>query len=65
MNLYRVTVRREDGKLSVQETEAGNLQIVLQSHDQSDVVKVERIDPLTGEVLGGFTASEWSGPNLP
>ena len=54
MNLYRITVRKEDGKLSVQETEAANLQLVLESHEQSDVVKVERIDRETGEVLGGF-----------
>jgi hypothetical protein len=55
VNLYRITVREEDGKLSVHETEGDSLQVVLQSQDeQSDVVKVERIDPETGEVIGGY-----------
>jgi hypothetical protein len=55
MNLYRITVREEDGKLSVHETEGESLQLVLQSQDErSDVVKIERIDRKTGQVIGGF-----------
>ena len=55
MNLYRITVREEDGKLSVYETEGESLQLVLERQDErSDVVKIERIDRETGQVIGGF-----------
>jgi hypothetical protein len=55
VNFYRITRREEDGKLSIQETEGESLQLLLQRQDErSDVVKIERIDRETGEVLGGF-----------
>jgi hypothetical protein len=54
MNLYRITFRNKDGEISVRETEAANLQLVLESHQESDILKVERIDPKSGEVFGGF-----------
>ena len=55
MNVYRITVRDEDGELSQCETEAAGLHVIqlmctLNSHD---VVKIERIDRSTGEVIGG------------
>jgi hypothetical protein len=55
MNLYRITVRNQDGNISAYETDGESLELVLQGQDeQSDVVKVERIDRETKEVLGGF-----------
>ena len=55
MNLYRITVRDQDGKVSDRETTAASLFLAVQDQDeQSAVVKVERIHPSTGEVLGGF-----------
>jgi hypothetical protein len=55
MHLYRITVRDLDGKVSDRETKAASLFLAVQDQDeQSAVVKVERIHPSTGEVLGGF-----------
>jgi hypothetical protein len=55
LNLYRVTVRDQEGKISARETRATSLVLSVQDLDeQSDIVKVERIHPSTGEVLGGF-----------
>ena len=55
MNLYRITVRVKDGKLSDRETRAVCLFSAVEDLDgKSEVVKVERINASTGEVLGGF-----------
>jgi hypothetical protein len=54
-NRYRLTFR--DGKGSPHDCEvtASNISTaVSENHDPSDLVKVERIDPETGLVLGGF-----------
>jgi hypothetical protein len=55
MNHYRITVRDQDGRISDHETKAVSLFLAAQDRvEQSAVVSVERIDPVTGEVLGGF-----------
>jgi hypothetical protein len=54
-NLYRITVRDREGRISSRETRAASLYLAVQGQDmQFEVVKVERIDPITGKVLGGF-----------
>jgi hypothetical protein len=54
-NLYRITVRDREGRISSRETRAASLYLAVQGHDmQFEVVKVERIHPITGKVLGGF-----------
>jgi hypothetical protein len=54
-NLYRITVRGREGKISSRETRAASLYLAVQSQDvHFEVVKVERIHPITGKVLGGF-----------
>ena len=54
-NLYRITVRDREGKMSSRETRAASLYLAVQDQDeQFEVVKVERIHPITGKVLGGF-----------
>jgi hypothetical protein len=55
MNLYWITVRGQDGKISDQEIEATSMHLAGQDHDeQSEVLKAECIDPLNGEVLYEF-----------
>jgi hypothetical protein len=55
MNLYRITVRDQNGKMSDHETKAASMRLAIQrEYEPSELVKVERIDPSTGEVLGGF-----------
>jgi hypothetical protein len=55
MNAYRITVREEDGELTQRETEAASLHMAVERADELyEVVKIERIDRSTGEVLGGF-----------
>ena len=55
MNDYRITVRDKDGKISDHERKAASLRLAVQSLDaQSEVLKVERIDPLSKEVLNEF-----------
>ena len=55
MNRYRITVRDQDGNVSDRETKATCLFSAVEDLDeQSAIVKVERIHPSTGEVLGGF-----------
>ena len=55
MNVYRITVRDQDRKIADYETKAASLRLVVEGLDeQSEVVKVERIHPSTGEVLGGY-----------
>ena len=54
-NLYRITVRDREGRISSSETRAASLYLAVQGQDvQFEVVKVERIHPITGKVLGGF-----------
>ena len=54
-NLYRITARDREGKISSRETRAASLYLAVQRQDvHSEVVKVERIHPITGKVLGGF-----------
>src|SRR6202046_766230 len=54
-NLYRITVRDREGRISSRETRAASLYLAVQGQDmQFEVVKVERIHPITGKVLGGF-----------
>jgi hypothetical protein len=53
LNLYRVTVRDQKGKIAARETRAASLVLSVQDLDEkSEIVKVERIHPSTGEVLG-------------
>ena len=55
MNLYRITVRDKDSKLSDRETMAASLFLAVEDQvEQSAIVSVERIHPSTGKVLGGF-----------
>jgi hypothetical protein len=55
MNLYRITFRDEDGKMSDRQTEAESLHLAVKRPDELfEVVKIERIHPTTGEVLGGY-----------
>ena len=57
MNLYRITVRHQDGTISNRRAKAPSLRLAVHVHGldkHSEVVKVERIHPCTGEVLGGF-----------
>ncbi len=54
-NLYRITVRDREGKSSMRETRAASLYLAVQGQDvHLEVVRVERIHPITGRVLGGF-----------
>jgi anion-transporting ArsA/GET3 family ATPase len=54
-NLYRITVRDQEGKMSSRETRAASLYLAVQGQDvHFEIVKVERIHPITGKVLGGF-----------
>jgi anion-transporting ArsA/GET3 family ATPase len=54
-NLYRITVRDGEGRISSRETKAASLYLAVQGQDmQLEVVKVERIHPMAGKVLGGF-----------
>jgi hypothetical protein len=55
MNLYRITVRDKNGEMSDRETEAKSLHLAVKRPDELyGLVKIERIHPSTGEVLGGF-----------
>ena len=53
-NLYRITVRDQEGKVFSREIRAASLSLALQGDEKCEVVKVERIHPITGKVLGGF-----------
>jgi hypothetical protein len=54
-NLYRITVRDREGRISSCETRAASLYLAVQGQDvQCEIVKVERIHLTTGKVLGGF-----------
>ena len=55
MNDYRIRVRDQDGAISDHERKAASLSLAVQGLDkQSEVVKIERIDPLSKEVLTEF-----------
>jgi hypothetical protein len=55
MNLYRITLRNADGVISTYETRADSTRLALERLGEDFVViKTERIDPITGQVLGGF-----------
>jgi hypothetical protein len=54
-NLYRITVRDQAGTISSHDRRAVSLFESAQNLDEKpEIVKIERIDPLTGEVLGGL-----------
>ena len=58
-NLYRVTVRDPAGRISSRERRAASLFLSAQDLDeQSEIVKIERIDPSSGKVLGGLYLEE-------
>jgi hypothetical protein len=53
-NLYRITVRDQAGTISSRERRAASLFLSAQDLDEeSEIVKIERIDPSSGKVLGG------------
>jgi hypothetical protein len=55
LNGYRIRVRDQDGAISDHERKAASLRLAVQGLDeQSEVLKVERIDPLSKEVLNEF-----------
>lgn len=55
MHLYRITVRDKDGRISHREVQAPSLHLAVEGQDEHfEIVKVERIHPSTGEVLGGY-----------
>jgi hypothetical protein len=52
---YRITVRGEDGRVKAREKKAANPRVAVEGQDElAKIVKVERIHPTTGEVLGGI-----------
>jgi hypothetical protein len=54
-NLYRITVRDQAGTIFWRESRAASLFLSVRNLDeQSEVVKIERIDPSSGAVLGGL-----------
>jgi hypothetical protein len=55
MNLYRITVRGRDGKIFDYQIEAASLYLAEHGQDEHfEVLKAERIDPVSGEVLYEF-----------
>jgi hypothetical protein len=53
-NRYRLTFRVGLGRMHVSEVTASSMGNALSEYgDPSDLVKIERIDPETGNVLGG------------
>ena len=59
MNLYRVTLRDENGGMTNHQIEAASLHLAAQAQDKRfEVVKAERIDPISGEVLYEFYNEE-------
>jgi hypothetical protein len=54
-NLYRITVRDRAGIISSHERRAASLFLSAQDLDeQSQIINIERIDPSSGDVLGGL-----------
>jgi len=61
MNVYRVTVRHQDGTISFRKMKAPSLRLAVHVHgldEHSEVVKVERINASNGEVFGGLYDEE-------
>jgi hypothetical protein len=55
MNLYRITLRNADGEISTYQTRAASMRLALERLGEDfQVIKTERIHPVTGQVLGGF-----------
>jgi hypothetical protein len=53
-NRYRLTFRDGQGRMHMSEVTAPSMAVALnESSNSSDLVKLERIDPETGVVLGG------------
>ena len=53
-NRYRLTFRDDHGRMHVSEVTASSMSIALtENGDRSGLLKIERIDPETGVVLGG------------
>ena len=54
-NHYRITFRDQEGAISSREIRAASLSLALNDRGEKyEVIKVERIHPITGKVLGGF-----------
>lgn len=54
-NLYRITIRDKDGKRTEFEKWSTRIRLVVEDYrGTSELLKVERIDPTTGAVMGGF-----------
>jgi hypothetical protein len=54
MNQYLLTFRDEEGKLSQCEARAPSMRLAIEGNQHPfQLVKIERIDPETGAVLGG------------
>jgi hypothetical protein len=52
MHLYNITVRDEDGTISAQQATAPSLRLAARGRDaRLELLRVQRIDPSTGEVL--------------
>jgi hypothetical protein len=52
MHLYWITVRGEDGTISAMQATAASLSLAAQVRDERlEILKVQRIDPSTGEEL--------------
>jgi hypothetical protein len=55
LNLYRITVRDQEGKISDLERRAASMvQSVQDLDEQLEVVKIERLHPHTGKVIGAL-----------
>jgi hypothetical protein len=54
MNQYVLTVRDEEGKVSQSEATASSMLVAIRDNLHNCLlIKIERIDPETGAVLGG------------
>jgi hypothetical protein len=55
INHYRLTFRNQDGAISQCGVTAPTMRLAVQgNNDPCELVKIERIDPETGMVLGGL-----------
>lgn len=55
MNQYRLTFRDKEEKVFECDAEAVTMRLALQeNHTKGELLKIERIDPWTGAVLGGL-----------
>jgi hypothetical protein len=53
MNQYLLTVRDEEGRMSQSEATASSMLVAIRDNHAFQLIKIERIDPDTGAVLGG------------